>query len=90
MTMYIYVSYKSTRCACSDAFRSVANASCIYRQWGCEIVTPLVAPPNDMWDHLVRWLQVQPDEIDDYTASLEFLFTYFIYWILFNKATDTS
>ncbi len=28
-----------------------------------------MAPPNDMWDRLVRWLQVQPGEIDDYTTA---------------------
>ena len=32
-------------------------------------VTPLVAPPNDLWDRLVRWLQVQPGKIDDYTTA---------------------
>ena len=36
---------------------------------GWNYVTTLVAPPNDLWDRLVRWLQVQPGEIDDYTAS---------------------
>ena len=28
-----------------------------------------MAPPNDLWDRLVDWLQVQPGEIDDYTTA---------------------
>ncbi len=33
-------------------------------------VTPLVAPPNDLRDRLVRSLPVQPGKIDDYTTAL--------------------
>ena len=32
-------------------------------------VTPLVAPPNDLWDCLVHWLQVRPGKVDDYTTA---------------------
>ena len=74
MTMHIYVAYKSTR---RDAVL-VLNFWCISQlpmphvsivNEGWNYVTPLVAPPNDLWDRLVRWLQLQPGEIDDYTTA---------------------
>ena len=85
MTMYIYVEYKSTL---SDSVlvlmhKSVANASCIHRQWWSEIMT------LPWWRHLtvseivscVGWktMQVQPGKIDDYTTAskIEYLFTNF-------------
>ena len=74
MTMHIYVAYKSTRCY----YVLVLNFWCISQlpmphvsivNKGWNYVSPLVAPPDDLWDRLVRWLQVQPGEIDDYTTA---------------------
>ena len=76
MTMHIYVAYKTT---CRDSV-FVLNFWCISQlpmlhvglsivNEGWNYVTTLVAPPNDLWHRLVRWLQVQPGEIDDYTTA---------------------
>ena len=71
MTGHIYVAYKSTRrdYVLVLSFWCISQLPMPHVNEGWYYVTPLVAPPNDLWDRLVRWLQVQHGEIDDYTTA---------------------
>ena len=70
MTMYIYVEYNKTQWLClfwCISLLPMPHVSIVNEVWN--YATPLVSPPNNLWDRLVRWVQVQPGEIDDYTTA---------------------